>query len=55
MPVGIRAKFSGGTQEQYDAIHSHMNVDADPPEGVDPPLRGSDRGGLGCPGLLGVS
>jgi hypothetical protein len=34
MPVGIRAKFQGGTQEQYDAIHSHMGVDDDPPQGM---------------------
>jgi hypothetical protein len=34
MPVGIRLKFSGGGQEQYDAIHSHLNVDTDPPAGL---------------------
>jgi hypothetical protein len=34
MPVGIRLKFKGGTQEQYDTVHSEMNVDADPPEGL---------------------
>lgn len=34
MPVGIRLKFDGGTQEQYDAVHSHMNIDSDPPEGL---------------------
>jgi hypothetical protein len=34
MPVGVRIKFDGGTQEQYEAIHSQMNVDQDPPEGL---------------------
>ncbi len=34
MAVGIRLKFDGGTQEQYDAIHGHMNIDAQPPAGM---------------------
>jgi hypothetical protein len=34
MAVGIRLKFKGGTQEQYEAVHGHMGVDADPPEGL---------------------
>ncbi len=34
MAVGLRLKFEGGTQEQYDAIHSHMNVDGNPPPGL---------------------
>jgi hypothetical protein len=34
MPVGIRLKFSGGTQEQYDTVHNHMNIDGDPPAGL---------------------
>jgi hypothetical protein len=34
MAVGIRLQFSGGTQEQYDAIHSHMNVESAPPQGM---------------------
>jgi hypothetical protein len=34
MAVGIRLKFAGGTQEQYDAIHQHMGVDQNPPEGL---------------------
>jgi hypothetical protein len=34
MAVGIRQKFAGGTQEQYDTVHSHLNVDGDPPEGL---------------------
>jgi hypothetical protein len=34
MATGIRLKFVGGTQEQYDAIHSHMDIDSNPPEGM---------------------
>jgi hypothetical protein len=34
MAVGIKLKFSGGTQQQYDAVHGHLGVDSDPPEGM---------------------
>ena len=34
MAIGLRAKFQGGTQEQYDAVHGQMGVDADPPAGM---------------------
>jgi hypothetical protein len=34
MAIGLRLKFTGGTQEQYDAAHQHMGIDADPPEGL---------------------
>jgi hypothetical protein len=34
MAIGLRIKFEGGTQEQYDAMHAQMNVDNDPPEGL---------------------
>jgi hypothetical protein len=34
MAVGLRLKFDGGTQAQYDAVHGGMNVDADPPAGL---------------------
>lgn len=34
MAVGIRLKFEGGTQEQYDATNAQANVDQDPPEGL---------------------
>ena len=34
MAVGLRLKFQGGSQEQYDAIHQHMDVDGNPPEGM---------------------
>ncbi len=34
MAVGLRIKFAGGTQVQYDAIHERMNVEGDPPAGM---------------------
>jgi hypothetical protein len=34
MAVGLRLKFAGGTQEQYETVHGHMNVQGDPPEGL---------------------
>jgi hypothetical protein len=34
MAIGLRLKFEGGTQEQYDAVHSQIDVDANPPDGL---------------------
>jgi hypothetical protein len=34
MAIGLRIKFTGGTQEQYDALHAEMDVDANPPDGL---------------------
>ena len=34
MAVGLRLKFPGGTQEQYLAIHDHLDVENRPPEGL---------------------
>src|SRR5256885_12188676 len=34
MAIGIRLKFNGGTQEQYDTVHGHMNIDGNPPVGL---------------------
>jgi hypothetical protein len=34
MAVGIRLKFQGGTQQQYEAVHGHMGIDDNPPEGL---------------------
>jgi hypothetical protein len=34
MAVGIRLKFPGGTREQYETVHGHMDIDGDPPEGL---------------------
>ncbi len=34
MAVGLRLKFEDATQEQYEAVHGHMNIENDPPEGL---------------------
>lgn len=34
MAVGLRLKFEGGTQQQYEALHGQMNLDAEPPDGL---------------------
>jgi len=34
MAVGLRLRFEGGTQEQYDAVHGHIDADANPPQGL---------------------
>ena len=34
MAIGLRIRFDGGTQDQYDALHGHMNIDSDPPQGI---------------------
>ncbi|MGH2831614.1 MAG: hypothetical protein ACRDK2_02485 [Solirubrobacteraceae bacterium] len=47
MTVGLRLKFEGGTQEQYDAIHGQMDIDADPPEGLIFHSAGPIEGGWG--------
>jgi len=47
MAVGLRLKFSGGTQQQYDAIHGRMNVEAEPPEGMIFHSAGPIEGGWG--------
>jgi hypothetical protein len=47
MAIGLRLKFEGGTQEQYDAVHSQMNVDEDPPDGLIMHSAGPIEGGWG--------
>ena len=34
MAIGLRLKFEGGTQDQYDAVHSELGLGEDPPEGL---------------------
>jgi len=34
MAIGLRVKFAGGTQEQYEAMNAQMNVEGDLPEGL---------------------
>ena len=47
MAVGIRLKFSGGTQANYDAAHAIMEVDTDPPAGMIVHSAGPIEGGWG--------
>jgi hypothetical protein len=47
MAVGIRLKFDGGTQQQYEAVHQHMDIDNDPPEGLIFHSAGPIEGGWG--------
>jgi hypothetical protein len=47
MAVGIRLKFDGGTQENYDAAHAVMEVDTDPPAGMIVHSAGPIEGGWG--------
>jgi hypothetical protein len=47
MAVGLRLKFSGGTQQQYDTIHGHMGVESNPPEGMIFHSSGQIDGGWG--------
>jgi hypothetical protein len=32
MAIGLRLELIGGTEEQYDTLHSNMGIDDDPPE-----------------------
>jgi hypothetical protein len=34
MPIGIRIKLPGLTQEQFDLAHDHINPDRTPPKGL---------------------
>jgi hypothetical protein len=47
MAIGIRLKFSGGTQENYDAAHTVMDMEANPPEGLIVHSAGPVEGGWG--------
>jgi hypothetical protein len=47
MAVGIRLKFSGGTQENYDRAHALMEIDTDPPQGMIVHASGPVDGGWG--------
>ena len=47
MAVGIRLKFAGGTQENYDAAHGVMEIDSDPPKGMMVHSSGPIDGGWG--------
>lgn len=47
MAVGMRLKFAGGTQEQYEAVHGAVDADANPPEGMLFHMAGPVDGGWG--------
>lgn len=47
MAIGLRLKFEGGTQEQYDAVHAGVEADANPPEGLIFHAAGPIEGGWG--------
>jgi len=34
MAIGLRLRFEGGTQEQYDAVHAGVEGDENPPDGL---------------------
>lgn len=34
MAVGLRIKFTGGTQEQYEAVNEQMGVEENRPDGL---------------------
>jgi hypothetical protein len=34
MAIGLRLKVSEGTQEQYIAVHDHLNIESRPPQGL---------------------
>jgi len=47
MAVGLRIKFEGGTQEQYEATSSRLRADQNPPEGLIFHSAGPIEGGWG--------
>jgi hypothetical protein len=47
MAVGLRIKFDGGTQEQYEAVNAQMNVEEDLPDGLIFHAAGPIDGGWG--------
>jgi hypothetical protein len=34
MAIGLRITFPGGTQEQYIAVHDHIDIENRPPHGL---------------------
>lgn len=47
MAIGLRVKFDGGTQEQYDAINAEASVEGSPPDGLVFHSAGPIEGGWG--------
>ncbi len=47
MAVGLRIRFAGGTQEQYDAVNEQMGIAENPPAGLIFHAAGPTEGGWG--------
>jgi hypothetical protein len=47
MAIGIRIKFPGVTQEQFDAVNAHIDPVSDPPKGAIFHASGPVDGGWG--------
>ncbi|HEY4451514.1 MAG TPA: hypothetical protein VGN13_07965 [Solirubrobacteraceae bacterium] len=47
MAVGIRLKFAGGTQQQYERAHHGMDIETNPPDGLIVHAAGPVDGGWG--------
>lgn len=47
MAIGLRLKFDGGTQDQYEAVHSELGIAENPPEGMIFHSAGPIEGGWG--------
>jgi hypothetical protein len=47
MAIGLRIKFVDGTKEQYDAVNSQMDIEANPPDGLIFHAAGPIEDGLG--------
>jgi hypothetical protein len=47
MAVGIRLRFSGGNQDQYEMVHAYMGFAGNPPEGLIFHVGGPIYGGWG--------
>jgi hypothetical protein len=47
MTVGIRIKLQGVTQEQFEAVHEHVDPEGNPPQGLVFHSSGPIEGGWG--------
>ena len=47
MAIGLRIMFPRGTQEQYNAVHDHLDIENRPPHGLIFHASGPVEGGWG--------
>jgi hypothetical protein len=47
MAIGLRITFPGGSQEQYIAVHDHLDIENRPPHGLIFHASGPIEGGWG--------